>query len=53
METSMIKLRMNYAKAEMWKADQSELNHVKQNSAKRISGFAIKQVLLFSTKWNQ
>ena len=50
---SWIKLRMNYVKAEMWKADKSELNHVKQNSAKQISGFAIKQVSLFSTKWNQ
>ena len=37
---SWIKLRMNYAKAEMWKAEKSRLNHVKRNSEKQISGLA-------------
>ena len=31
---------MNYAKAEMWKAEKSRLNHVKRNLVKQISGFA-------------
>ena len=31
---------MNYAKAEMWKAEKSGLNYVKRNSVNQISGFA-------------
>ena len=38
--SSWIDLRMNCAKAEMWKAEKSGLNHLKQNWVKQISGFA-------------
>ena len=36
---------MNYAKAEMWKAEKSELNRVKPNLVKQISGFALSYTL--------
>ena len=37
---------MNYAKEGMWKAEKSGLNHVKQNSVKQISGFALFKPML-------
>ena len=52
---SCVKLKMNYAKAEMWKAEKSGLNHVKQNSVKQISGFAVLlnslPNIIFVSKW--
>ena len=36
------KLRTNYAKAEMWKAEKSRLKYVRPKSAKLISGVAFK-----------
>ena len=42
------KLRTNYAKAEMWKAEKSRLKYVQPKSAKIISGVALISIMSIS-----